>query len=126
MITVTDKAAIHLKSISDSNDGKHPMLSIKGGGCAGFSYDWGLVALDEIDDMSDEVIDLDNGTKLIVDGMSIMYLFGTTLELKQDLFGTTLEVVNPQAQSSCGCGESINFDMDAVAENMNKFNIPGD
>lgn len=126
MIEVTEAAANHLKTISDNNDGKYPMLSIKGGGCAGFSYDWGLVTMEEIDDMSDEVIDLDNGTKLIVDGMSIMYLFGTTLELKQDLFGTTLEVVNPQAQSSCGCGESINFDMDAVAENMNKFNIPGD
>ena len=124
MITVTEQAAEHLKKISDSNDGKHPMLSSKGGGCAGFSYDWGLVTMDEIDDMSDEVVELDNGSTLIVDGMSLMYLFGTTLELKQDLFGTTLEVVNPSAQSSCGCGESINFDMDAVEANMTKLSIP--
>ena len=124
MITVTEQAAEHLKKISDSNDGKHPMLSIKGGGCAGFSYDWGLVTMDEIDDMSDEVVELDNGSTLIVDGMSLMYVFGTTLELKQDLFGTTLEVVNPSAQSSCGCGESINFDMDAVEANMTKLSIP--
>jgi len=126
MITVTEAAANHLQAISQSNDGKFPKLGIKGGGCAGFSYEWTLITETEIDDMSDEVIELDNGSTLVVDGMSIMYLFGTTLELKQDLFGTTLEVVNPQAQSACGCGESINFDMDAVADNMNKFNIPGD
>ncbi len=125
MIEVTEAAAEHLKAISDSNEGKHPMLGIKGGGCAGFSYDWTLVTMEEIDDMSDEVIELENGCKFIVDGMSLMYLFGTTLELKKDLFGTTLEVVNPAAASSCGCGESINFDMDAVESNMDKFKIPG-
>lgn len=124
MITVTDKAAEHLRNISEANDGKFPKLAVKGGGCAGFSYDWSLVSKDQIDDMSDEVIALPDGGNMVVDGMSVMYLFGTQLELNTSLFGTTLEIVNPSAQSSCGCGESINFDMDAVAENYDKFNLP--
>ena len=126
MITVSEKAQAHLKSIADANEGKFPRLGVKGGGCAGFSYDWQLLTPEEFNS-DDEVIDLDNGGKLVVEGMSMMYLFGTMLELKQDLFGTTLEIVNPAAQSSCGCGESINFDMDAVAANMDQgFKLPND
>ena len=47
------------------------------------------------------------------------------IDLKKDVFGTVLEVQTPSAQSSCGCGESVNFDMDVVESNMSKFNIPG-
>ena len=55
---------------------------------------------------------------MAVDGTSIMYLIGTTLELKKDTFGTTLEIVNPNSASSCGCGESVNFDLDKVEANQ--------
>ena len=125
MIKVTADAQEHLKEISESNDGKWPMLSVLGGGCAGFKYDWKLVTEADIDDMSDEVIELDNGATLVIDGMSLMFLFGTELQLNKSLFGTTLEIVNPQAQAGCGCGESVNFDMDMVEANMNGgFKLP--
>ena len=125
MIKVTAEAQEHLKEISESNDGKWPMLSVLGGGCAGFKYDWKLVTEADIDDMSDEVIELDNGATLVIDGMSLMFLFGTELQLNKSLFGTTLEIVNPQAQAGCGCGESVNFDMDMVEANMNGgFKLP--
>lgn len=116
MITVTDEAKAHLKGIEDDNN-KHPKLGVKGGGCAGFSYDWQLVERDEIED-SDHVIDLGNGAKVIIDGTSLMYLMGTRLELQKNVFGTTLEIVNPAAASACGCGESVNFDMDKIEANM--------
>lgn len=118
MIKITPEAENHLKSISDSNDGKWPMLSVLGGGCAGFKYDWKLVTKDDIDEMSDEILELENGVTFVLDGMSLMFLYGTELQLKQDLFGTTLEIVNPQAQAGCGCGESVNFDMEMVEANM--------
>lgn len=125
MIKVTPDAQEHLKEISESNGGKWPMLSVLGGGCAGFKYDWKLVTEADIDDMSDEVIELDNGATLVVDGMSLMFLFNTELHLNKSLFGTTLEIVNPQAQAGCGCGESVNFDMDMVEANMNGgFKLP--
>ena len=72
-----------------------------------------------------EAIDLDNGyKKLYVDNMSIMYLFGSTVDLKKDVFGTVLEVHNPPRTESRGCGEFINFDMDMVESNMDSFFIP--
>ena len=117
MINVTKEAAKHLKGISDSNDNKIPVLGLKGGGCAGFSYIWQLKEETELDKKADHVIIMDNGYKMAVDSSSIMFLVGTTLELQHDIVGTMLEVVNPSAKSSCGCGESVNFDMDKVAVN---------
>ena len=121
MINVTDTAAEHLKGISESNDGKIPCLGLKGGGCAGFSYDWHLKEESELDKKIDHVIIMDNGAKMAVDGTSIMYLIGTTLELKKDTFGTTLEIVNPNSASSCGCGESVNFNMEKIEANQEQL-----
>ena len=100
------------------------MLGLKGGGCAGFSYVWKLKEENELDKKADHVIIMDNGRKMAVDSSSIMFLFGTTLELKQDVMGTMLEVVNPSASSSCGCGESVNFDMEKVEANANAIELP--
>lgn len=121
MINVTDTAAQHLKGISEANGGKIPMLGLKGGGCAGFAYTWSLKEESEIDKKLDHVIIMDNGAKMAVPGTSIMYLIGTTLELKQDTFGTSLEIVNPNSASSCGCGESVNFDAGKVEANKEQL-----
>lgn len=126
MIKITTDAQNHLKNIQDS-EGKYPKLSVAGGGCAGFKYEWTLVGDDEIDDMSDEVLDLDNGGKFVICGMSLMYLFGSEIILNKGVFGQHLEITNPQAQAGCGCGESVAFDMDMVSSNMgNDFNLPDD
>ena len=121
MITVTQGAAEHLKDIATTNS-KTPKLGVRGGGCAGFSYDWGLVSDDEVQ-KDDETIYFEGG-KLVLDGASIMFLFGSTIDLKKNVFGTVLEITTPAAQSSCGCGESINFDMDQVEANSASFQLP--
>ena len=120
MIDISEKAKEYMKGIADAEPGKVVFLGIKGGGCAGFSYDWSLKTEEQLDEYSDEIIDLENGTKLAIDGTSLMYLYGSQINLKQDLFGTVLEISSPSAQSSCGCGESINFDMEKVETNMSK------
>ena len=122
MIEVSQKAKEYMKGIADADatPGKVVFLGIRGGGCSGFSYDWSLKDESELDEYSDEIIDLENGTKLAIDGTSLMYLYGSQINLKQDLFGTVLDISSPSAQSSCGCGESINFDMEKVETNMSK------
>ena len=124
MMKITEEAANHLKGIVDKNNGQVPVLGLKGGGCAGFSYVWKMKEEAELDAKEDIVIEMVNGYKMAIDSSSIMYLVGTTLELKQDLMGTMLEVVNPSASSSCGCGESINFDMEKVEANSLAFELP--
>jgi iron-sulfur cluster insertion protein len=118
MIDISERAKEHMIGISNANNGKVVFLGIKGGGCAGFSYDWTLKEESELDDYSDEIIELDEEHKLAIDGTSLMYLYGSQINLKQDIFGTILEISAPSAQSSCGCGESINFDMEKVEGNM--------
>ena len=120
MIDISEKAKEHMKVIADTEPGKVVFLGIKGGGCAGFSYDWSLKDESELDEYSDEIIELDDGYKLAIDGTSLMYLYGSQINLKQDLFGTVLDISSPSAQSSCGCGESINFDMEKVEANMSQ------
>lgn len=112
VVQITEDAKKHLISIGESQ-GKMPKLGIRGGGCAGFSYDWATVTPEEIQS-DDEIIKLNDDIDFVIDGMSIMYLFGSTVDLKKDVFGTVLEIQSPAAQSSCGCGESINFDMDFI------------
>jgi iron-sulfur cluster insertion protein len=123
MIKISPEAEMHLKGIQDI-EGKIPKLSVAGGGCAGFKYVWDLITEEQIDDMADEVITLSNGGTFVLDGYSLMYLFGMELILNKGVFGTTLEINNPQAAAGCGCGESVNFDMDAVAANQESFKLP--
>jgi iron-sulfur cluster assembly accessory protein len=107
MITLTDSADIHLSSIIADKDVPAIQLSINSGGCSGFSYDWQLVSNEELGDLEDGfVIVLDTG-KLIVDSLSLIYLIGTTVDYKKDIFGQRLMIDNPNVNSMCGCGESF-------------------
>jgi iron-sulfur cluster assembly protein len=57
---------------------------------------------------SGEAIPLSKGT-LYIDPLAVMYVIGTVLEYKEDLFGTILKLDNPNVTSACGCGESFSF-----------------
>ena len=103
MIEITESAKQHLLEIILLNN-KKVKLAVKGGGCSGFSYDWQLIE-EELDD--DEKFPLDNDHSLLVDGMSLLYLAGMTIDYQKDIFGSLLKIDNPNIQSSCGCGESF-------------------
>ena len=88
-------------------------LNIKGGGCAGFEYDWGTAQEDELE-AGDELIQCDTGN-FSISAASIMFLIGTEVDYVKTIVGSNFEIRNPNAQSSCGCGVSVNFDMDKLA-----------
>ena len=100
MIKLTDNALIHLRSIAKDNDKKFVRLDVKGGGCAGFGYDWSFA--DE-EQRNDAVID----DILIVSRDYELYLLGMELDFKKDIFGSQFVFNNPRAKSSCGCGTSF-------------------
>ena len=103
LINLTDSAKNHLKKLTQDNNKKYVRLEVKGGGCAGFRYDW---SFDDIIQDTDEYIIFD-GFTLLLDNASILYLTGMTIEYKKEIFGSFLELKNPNATSSCGCGESF-------------------
>ena len=69
-----------------------------------------MINKDAIDEMSDEVLEFENDGQLVIDGMSLMYLFGSEIDLESGLMGTKLTIQNPQVSNTCGCGESITID----------------
>ena len=114
IVTLTDTAKAQIDSICQENDSYAVSLNLKGGGCAGFEYDWATVATEADIEANDVVIDSDTG-KFVVGATAVMFMIGTEINYKKDIMGATFEVNNPNAQSACGCGISVNFDVDKLA-----------
>lgn len=76
---------------------------ITGGGCSGFSYGF---TFDEEVDEDDAVVET-NGVTMLVDAMSYQYLAGAEVDFKENLQGSQFTVENPNAASTCGCGNSF-------------------
>ena len=80
-------------------------LSVDGGGCAGFTYRFGLA--DEIE--SGDVAVAHDGVTLVVDPVSLDLVRGSTVDFVESLGGAAFQVTNPQAASGCGCGTSFSI-----------------
>ncbi|GAA4233534.1 iron-sulfur cluster assembly accessory protein [Postechiella marina] len=80
-------------------------VGVKSGGCSGLSYD---LKFDK-EQKEDDKIFVDNDIKIIVDKKSFLYLIGTTLEYSGGLNGTGFVFNNPNANRTCGCGESFSL-----------------
>ena len=80
-------------------------VGVKSGGCSGLSYD---LKFDKEQSEGDKVFE-DNGVRIIVDKKSFLYLIGTTLEYSGGLNGTGFVFNNPNANRTCGCGESFSL-----------------
>lgn len=80
-------------------------VGVKSGGCSGLSYELDFDKSQKEDDKLFE----DNDIKLIVDKKSFLYLIGTTLEYSGGLNGKGFVFNNPNANRTCGCGESFSL-----------------
>ncbi len=87
----------------EGNSALRLRVFITGGGCSGFSY--GFTFDDSIAD-DDSVVER-NGVTAVVDPMSYQYLVGAEIDYKEDLSGAQFVVANPNASSTCGCGNSF-------------------
>ena len=100
MITLTESAKRYMKSVFYNGD--HVSLSVKGGGCSGLQYGWGLKYSYPDVKWSEPIDNL-----LVVDPLAEMYLAGSEVDYVEELGGSYLTVKNPMSTSSCGCGESF-------------------
>ena len=80
-------------------------VGVKSGGCSGLSYD---LTFDNKKEENDKVFE-ENDVKIIVDKKSFLYLIGTTLEYSGGLNGKGFVFNNPNANRTCGCGESFSL-----------------
>ena len=115
--TLTDAAKLQVNTLCKENNCYAVSLNLSGGGCAGFQYDWDSVEKEEDVDKMDITINTGSGN-FVIGAHSIMFLAGTEVDYVKSFVGSMFEIRNPNAQSSCGCGVSINFDMDKLDNSL--------
>tara|TARA_Y100001934_G_scaffold167626_1_gene199210 strand:+ start:1055 stop:1387 length:333 start_codon:yes stop_codon:yes gene_type:complete len=89
--------------LAEGNDALKLRVFITGGGCSGFSYGF---TFDE-DVADDDAVVEREGVTMVVDSLSFQYLSGAEVDYKEDLQGAQFVVQNPNASSTCGCGNSF-------------------
>jgi len=106
MIKVSDNAKAQAqKLIQEEGMGENAFIrvGVKSGGCSGLSY---VLKFDSEITEQDTILE-DNGVKVVCDKKSILYLAGTTLDYSGGLNGKGFVFNNPNANRTCGCGESF-------------------
>ena len=105
MITLTDTAADKVKELitQEGEDGLMLRVAVRPGGCSGFSYE---MFFDTDQDDADLTQDYE-GVKVVVDPSSAQLLTAATLDYKDGLQGAGFSINNPNAQRTCGCGQSF-------------------
>jgi len=105
MITITENVDAKVATIfqEEGNEATSLRVFVQGGGCSGMQYGFAL----ETEQNEDDFIIEQQGVKYIIDSMSMQYLQGATIDYKEDFEGANFVIINPNAQTSCGCGSSF-------------------
>ena len=99
-IEFTDRAKEQIEKIISADQlKKFFRISVKGGGCSGFKYDF---SFDNKVDYKDIVFG-----KAVIDKASLDIISGSTIDFKKEMIGESFVISNPKASSSCGCGLSF-------------------
>ena len=105
MITLTDTATTKVSELikQEGDDGLALRVAVRPGGCSGFSYEMFF----DTDVAPDDILTAYGDVKVVVDPSSAMLLDGATLDYKDGLQGAGFSINNPNAQRTCGCGQSF-------------------
>jgi len=103
-LTLSPSAAARVAAIA-AKQGKPAILrlSVEGGGCSGFQYQFGMAEGPDAEDLVSET----DGVRLVVDPVSLDLVAGCTVDFVESLGGSAFRVENPQATAGCGCGSSF-------------------
>jgi iron-sulfur cluster assembly protein/iron-sulfur cluster insertion protein len=105
MITLTENAAVKVKQLieAEGEDGLALRVAVRPGGCSGFAYEMFF----DTDVAADDVTMDEGGVRVIVDPSSAQLLAGAELDYKDGLDQSGFSITNPNAQRTCGCGQSF-------------------
>ena len=99
-IEFTDRAKEQIKIVTSQNQSKKFFrISVKGGGCSGFKYDF---SFDDKINKNDILFD-----NTVIDSESLNIISGSVIDFKKEMIGESFVIDNPKASSSCGCGLSF-------------------
>ena len=106
-LNITENAVLKVKKLIAEENKKdlHLRVFVTGGGCSGFQYGFSFDHVIEEDDTCIEK----EGANLGIDSLSLQYLQGSTVDYIEDLTGSKFIISNPNATTTCGCGESFSI-----------------
>ncbi|HEV2545820.1 MAG TPA: iron-sulfur cluster insertion protein ErpA [Stellaceae bacterium] len=106
-VRLSESAARRVAELKRLEDRPHAFLrlAVSGGGCSGFQYGF---SFDETRQADDLVFERD-GVGLVIDSVSLELVKGAEIDFVEDLMGASFQVKNPNAASSCGCGNSFSI-----------------
>ena len=106
-VNVTEAAASRITQLLDEEKKVEAGLRVfvQGGGCSGFQY--GLMIEEGAGDPEADRVFQSNGVTLFIDPISIRYLTGAEVDFVDNLMGGGFTIKNPNAKSTCGCGQSF-------------------
>jgi iron-sulfur cluster insertion protein len=104
-LDITDRAVRRISELMSQPDhaGLTMRLAVNGGGCSGFAY--GFSFDNQVNE--DDVVIEKGGVRVLVDEISLDYLKGAQIDYVDEMIGAAFTVTNPNASSSCGCGNSF-------------------
>jgi iron-sulfur cluster insertion protein len=105
MIALTDTATVKVKELMEAEDQPELYLrvAVRPGGCSGLSYEMFF----DTEKAADDVVEAYGDVQVVVDPASAQYLSGASLDYKDGLQGAGFTINNPNAQRTCGCGQSF-------------------
>lgn len=107
---LSDSCVKQLKEISERESKKYLRISVDGGGCSGFQYQFNL---DDNVNADDVVIGDDNNGQVVIDTVSLEYCTGSTVDYHTELIKSGFRIMdNPKAEQGCSCGASFSIKLD--------------
>jgi iron-sulfur cluster assembly accessory protein len=104
-VVLTDRAARRVARIlAKEPEGTVLRISVAGGGCSGFQYEYNLV---QEKPASDDIVLRKGNAVVLIDSMSLEFMGGAEIDFVDDLIGQAFQIRNPNAVASCGCGTSF-------------------
>ena len=97
----TKQAQDQINQITQKDKNKYFRITVQGGGCSGFKYNFGF----DKEMNQDDII----FNKTIIDKSSLNIISGSIVDFKKELIGESFVIINPKATSSCGCGLSFSI-----------------
>ena len=95
----TESAKSQIEKITKSDEKKYFRITVQGGGCSGFKYNFGFDSKSSEDDVI--------FGKAIIDKSSLDIISGSVVDFKKEMIGESFSINNPKASASCGCGLSF-------------------
>lgn len=105
-VSVSANAARRIAEILSSEpEGSMLRVSVEGGGCSGFRYEFAVEKIRQEEDLAVER----DGVTVVVDPVSLEYMKGAEIDFVDELIGASFQIKNPNAASGCGCGTSFSI-----------------